>query len=497
MHSNASSNPNCRLFAGFILLTLIGCSGSPASSGTENGGTAGDGNVTGGQIGSSTSTGGRTGSAGGAFGTTGGIASSQTSGGAASGGVPATGGTSVRPTGGTPATGGVPATGGTSARPTGGTPATGGTTVSPTGGAPATGGVPATGGISARPTGGAPTGGTAATGGARPTGGAPATGGTAAGGTGTTIGSLALRGVNLSCAEWGTNIPGTFNTDYTYPDSHYVTGYNGGTYYTSKKMTVFRLPFLWERLQRTLSQAFDSTELTRLDTTVTDLLATGAYVILDPHNYARYNNTVIGTAPVTQAAFADLWTRLATQYGSSSKVIFGLMNEPHDIDNTTWVNAAQAAINAIRNTGAKNLILVPSNSYTNAAVWSTYADPLLTITDSANNLVFEAHNYFNADASASDTCTSTTIGVERLTNFTNWLKTNNRKGFLGEFSGASGAANCQAAVTNMLDHIVANSSVYIGWAWWAGGPWWGTNWATLEPSGGTDNPKMAWLTPYL
>ncbi len=324
------------------------------------------------------------------------------------------------------------------------------------------------------------------------------TGGVAAtGGSGGSIGPLALRGVNLSCAEWGTNIPGTFNTDYTYPDSHYATGYNGGSYYVSNRMTVFRLPFMWERLQRTLSQAFDANESTRLDTTVTDLLGTGAYVILDPHNYARYNGTVIGSGSVTQAAFADLWTRLATKYGANSRVIFGLMNEPHDLDNTVWVNAAQAAINAIRATGSKNLILVPSNGWTNAATWTTYADALLTITDSANNFAFEAHNYFNSNASASDTCTSGTIGVERLTNFTNWLKSHNVKGFLGEFSGSSTASNCQAAVTNMLQHIQANSSVYLGWAWWAGGPWWGNNWATLEPSGSTDNPKMAWLTPYL
>jgi endoglucanase len=378
--------------------------------------------------------------------------------------------------GGSPVTGGVPATGG--AATTGGQ-STGGSGTS-TGGV-ATGGK-ATGGTS---TGGKATGGTA-------TGGVAATGG-----SGATIGPLALRGVNLSCAEWGTNIPGTFNTDYTYPDSHYVSGYNGASYYSSKRMTVFRLPFMWERLQPSLSQAFNSAELTRLDTTVTDLLATGAYVILDPHNYARWNNTVIGSGSVTQAAFADLWTRLATKYGSNSKTIFGLMNEPHDIDNTTWVNAAQAAVNAIRATGSRNLILVPSNGWTNAASWTTYANALLTITDSANNLAFEAHNYFNSNASASDVCASTTIGVERLSNFTNWLKSNNRKGFLGEFSGNSAASNCQAAVTNMLDHVVANSSVYIGWAWWAGGPWWGSNWASLEPSGTTDNPKMAWLTPYL
>jgi endoglucanase len=346
-------------------------------------------------------------------------------------------------------------------------------------------------------------GGTSMTGGAPGTGGSPPGGQSGSGGFGgsggasATIGSLSLRGVNLSCAEWGSSFPGTFGTDYTYPDSHYVSGYTSPSYYASKKMTVFRLPFSWERIQPTLSQALSSTESTRLSTTVTDLLATGASVILDVHNYARYSGMIIGSSSVTQAAFADLWSRLAMQYGSQPKIIFGLMNEPHDIDNATWVNAAQAAITAIRATGATNLILVSSNGWDNAATWSTYADALLTLTDSANNLAFEAHNYFNSAASDSSTCISTTIGVERLMGFTSWLQQHNVKGFLGEFSGNSTDANCQGAVSNTLQHVMTNASVYLGWAWWAGGPWWGNNWASIEPSGATDNPRMVWLAPYL
>jgi endoglucanase len=376
--------------------------------------------------------------------------------------------------------------------------ATGGSTGN--GGASATGGTPGAGGTSSGGgsggKGGAGTGGTSGAAGASQAGASGAGGSAGGGGSSAAIGSLSLRGVNLSCAEWG-SLPGTFGTDYTYPDSHYVSGYTSPSYYVSKKMTVFRLPFSWERIQPTLSQALSTTESTRLSTTVTDLLATGAFVILDVHNYARYNGTTIGSGSVTQAAFADLWSRLATQYGSEPKIIFGLMNEPHDIDNTIWVNAAQAAITAIRATGATNLILVSSNGWDNAASWSTYADALLTLTDSAGNLAFEAHNYFNSAGSDSSTCVSATIGVERLMGFTSWLQQHGVKGFLGEFSGNSTDANCQGAVTNVLQHVMTNASVYLGWAWWAGGPWWGTNWANIEPSGTTDNPRMVWLAPYL
>ncbi len=46
------------------------------------------------------------------------------------------------------------------------------------------------------------------------------------------------------------------------------------------------------------------------------------------------------------------------------KVIFGLMNEPHDLPTENWLTAANVAIAAIRATGATNLITVPGNAFT-------------------------------------------------------------------------------------------------------------------------------------
>src|SRR5688572_25108795 len=59
--------------------------------------------------------------------------------------------------------------------------------------------------------------------------------------------TVPYRGVNLAGAEFGeSNIPGTYGTHYVYPDPAAVT------YYTNKGMNTVRLPFLWERVQRTL-----------------------------------------------------------------------------------------------------------------------------------------------------------------------------------------------------------------------------------------------------
>jgi endoglucanase len=65
----------------------------------------------------------------------------------------------------------------------------------------------------------------------------------------------------------------------------------------------------------------------------------GAYAILDPHNYMRYNDpsqqpatgSIIGNTAdpkaATTAQFGAFWQELATRFVSNEKVIFGLMNE--------------------------------------------------------------------------------------------------------------------------------------------------------------------------
>jgi endoglucanase len=75
-------------------------------------------------------------------------------------------------------------------------------------------------------------------------------------------------------------------------------------------MNVIRLPFLWERIQRSLNAPLDTTELGRLDATVNYITVTkNIYVLLDVHNYALYNKVFIGTAAVPIDAFANLWTQ--------------------------------------------------------------------------------------------------------------------------------------------------------------------------------------------
>ena len=308
--------------------------------------------------------------------------------------------------------------------------------------------------------------------------------------------NIEYGGVNLSGAEFGTNLPGTFGSDYTYPTHSEVD------YFVGKGMNIIRLPFLWERLQHSEYATLDSTELGRMDDFVSYATGKSASVLLDPHNYARYYSNIIGTAAVPVSAFQDFWSKLAAHYKNNSRVIFGLMNEPNTMMTELWRDDANAAIAAIRGAGASNLILVPGNAWTGASTWydNWYGTPnatdMLTIVDPGNNYAFEVHQYLDSDSSGtSATCVSTTIGSQRLQAFTGWLRQNGKRGFLGEFAGAQNST-CYAALDDMLTFIDSNLDVWMGWTFWSAGPWWGDYMYSLEPSNGQDKPQMAILAKH-
>ena len=325
--------------------------------------------------------------------------------------------------------------------------------------------------------------------------------------------AVKFTGVNLAGAEFSpTTLPGTLGNNYGYPTTADVN------YFRGKGMNCFRLPFLWERLQPTLNNAFDSVQAGYISNFVSYATGQGTYVVLDPHNYARYSISgtisIIGSAAVPITAYSNFWGRLADTYRTNDKVIFNLMNEPHDMSSETWRDAANAAIKAIRNTGATNLILVPGNNWTSPWNWAlsfsgntANSTRMLDIVDSGNNFAFDVHQYLNlsGDGTTGDIANNnTSTGVTRISAFTSWCKTNGKKAFLGEY----GVANTNitttpliggSALTNMLNYIQNNSDVWIGWTWWAAGPRWPSDYIfLLEPGGATlDKPAMNILTNYL
>ena len=318
-----------------------------------------------------------------------------------------------------------------------------------------------------------------------------------------------LSGINLSGAEFGPAIApggsrGRHGTEYIYPIAAYAPGYRGAAYFRSKGFDSFRLPFLWERIQPRLGAPLDGEELARLKETVRELRATGATVILDLHNYARYEGRPIGAGDVTADHLADVWRRLADAFQGDLHVWFGLMNEPFNMASETWVGAANAAIEAIRAAGHRHTILVAGNGYSNAWTWDSdrYGTPnaiaLAAIRDPLDRVIFEAHLYLDSNGSGtSSTCVDVDIGAERLAPFLTWLKTTGRRGYVGEI-GAGPSDVCMEAVRRALARLCAARAEVVGWAWWSAGPWWPADYFTrLEPRGAEDAPQLATLTPFL
>jgi endoglucanase len=304
-------------------------------------------------------------------------------------------------------------------------------------------------------------------------------------------------GVSLASAEFG-KTPGVYDKDYTYPNQKEVD------YFMSKGMQTFRLPFLWERVQPALNGELDAGELKHISEFVSATTAKGAHVVLDLHNYARYQQKAVGSEAVPNAALADVWKLLATTFKDNPRVIFGLMNEPNGMPTEQWRDAANAGIAGIRSAGAKNLILVCGNGFSGGHSWegNWYGTPnatvMLGIVDPGKNFAFEIHQYLDADSSGSKPgAVSATVGSEKLAGVTRWLKEHKCRGFLGEFGG-SGDVISVAALDDMLKLLDSNSDVWLGWTYWAAGPWWGKDYfASIEPLDGKDRPQMESLLRHV
>jgi endoglucanase len=122
------------------------------------------------------------------------------------------------------------------------------------------------------------------------------------------------------------------------------------------KLNIFRLPVGWQYLANNNLGTVDSTKLGNYDQLVQACLSTGASCIVDIHNYARWNGQIVGQGGPTNDQFAATWSQIATKYKDESKIIFGVMNEPHEVDITTWAASVQAAVTAIRTAGATSQI---------------------------------------------------------------------------------------------------------------------------------------------
>lgn len=263
-------------------------------------------------------------------------------------------------------------------------------------------------------------------------------------------------GTNLSGMEWPQ--PGIRRSNSTLPNLHFTVPRRADIgWLADQGFRRNRLPILWELLQPVLHDGRPDAATRALvgepgefhplyAQLVTDVLdahaAVGASCILDLHNYGRYRDfryrpdgsvpglrrgltplhraytedpqgiveRIFSLAPgatLTQAHFADVWTRAAQRWkGHKGLAGFGLMNEPHDLprpgstepseggeDLGIWPAYARAAIAAIRKVDADTPIYVGGNEWSAAMSMAT-RNPGFPL--QGERLVYEVHLYLDA-----------------------------------------------------------------------------------------------------
>ncbi len=309
-------------------------------------------------------------------------------------------------------------------------------------------------------------------------------------------------GVNLAGAEFGQRYPGTYGTEYAYPTKEDIK------YFANKGLKLIRVPFSWERIQLDPTKAeLNTAEMKRLKEVLKWASELGVVVIVDMHNYCRRrdggNERLIGDGTLTPMQLATCWRLIADQLKEFGNIYgYGIMNEPHDmLAHLSWRAIAQTCINEIRKTDTSTAIIVGGDSWSSAYYWEERSDNLKDLSDPSDNLIFEAHVYFDSDFSGTyrgsyDEEGGTELrGVQRVRPFVEWCKKNGVRGFVGEYGIPRDDPRWLTTLENMLAYLAEEG---INGTYWAAGPIWGDYKLSVQPTlyHTQDRPQMAVLEKY-
>lgn len=310
-------------------------------------------------------------------------------------------------------------------------------------------------------------------------------------------------GVNLAGAEFfhhKMNGVGHLNKDYFYPSTKELD------YWAKKGMKLIRLPFKWERIQHEANGPLNMDEVNCIKDFIFEANRRGMKVLLDMHNYGRRNyngkNRIIGDSLPT-SYFAHVWAILSQQFKDCEGLYgYGLCNEPHDMaTGVTWKSIAQEAIDSIRKYDRLTTIVVGGNHWSSAERWQTVSDDLKNLTDPSDNLVFEAHCYFDHDGSGiyrkgyDEEGAYPTVGIDRVRPFVDWLQRNHKRGFVGEYGVPGNDSRWLECLDLFLAFLTENG---VNGTYWAAGSRWNKYILGVHPvdNYSKDQPQTAILTKY-
>ncbi|KAK7702620.1 hypothetical protein SLS64_009583 [Diaporthe eres] len=289
----------------------------------------------------------------------------------------------------------------------------------------------------------------------------------------TSTNQTTYAGINIAGFDFGCGTDGTCTVDgITVPSTGAAQMQH---FYKNDNMNIFRLPVGWQYL--------------------TNNVVGGD---LDSTNFGKYDELMQSCLDLG-AKFAALWTSLATKYADSPNVIFGIMNEPHDVTTSTWAESVQAAVTAIRKVAPDHWLLIPGSTYSSAAALPTEAGPdLLKVTNpdgSTKNIYFDVHKYLDSDNSGTHTdCTTNNID-DAFAPLAKWLRSNGRQAMLTE-TGGGNTESCEKYVCEQFAYLNENADVFLGYVGWSAGGFDSTYELYLTPTGTsadsmTDTPLMS------
>ncbi|KAF2668061.1 glycoside hydrolase family 5 protein [Microthyrium microscopicum] len=311
-------------------------------------------------------------------------------------------------------------------------------------------------------------------------------------------GKVAFAGMNIAGFDFGIDTMGNANLASIYDVASKGSGIMQMAHFVKDDgLNAFRLPVSWQYLvNNNLGGPLNPTNFAAYDKLVQGCKASGAKMcIVDIHNYARYNGKVIAqeAGGPTNEQYTSLLSQLAMKYKGNMQVAFDIMNEPHDLPNfQTWVGTCQAAVTAIRNAGAKNVILLPGTDYASATTFAMKSGPaLLSVKNpdgSADGLIFNVHQYLDWNSSGQNVqCVKNNIDLA-FAPLAAFLRQNRRQAMVTE-TGGSADPSCLALLCQQNDFINQNSDVIIGVVSWAAGGFDQSYVLTETPIG---NPDGSW-----
>ncbi|KND92474.1 Endoglucanase EG-II [Tolypocladium ophioglossoides CBS 100239] len=312
---------------------------------------------------------------------------------------------------------------------------------------------------------------------------------------------VAIPGIDFGCAIDGTCPVSTV----TLPRTSLGGGDGEGQmkhFVEDDGMNIFRLRVAtsWQfMLNGHLGGKLDATNSDKYDKLVQACLGTGAYCMIDLHNFARWDGDIVGQGgSVKDDDLVDVWQQLAVKYAKNDKIVFGVMNEPHDLDIQLWAQTCQKVVTAIRKAGAKsNIILLPGTNFASAETFVSTgsAVALANVTNpdgTTDNLLLDLHKYLDINNSGMH-AECTTDNVEVFRTIATWLRTNKRAAMISE-SGASMDPTCMDRFCTQNNFISQNSDVFAGFIGWGAGSFDSSYVMSLTPSGSagsyTDNKLM-------